>query len=80
MMCIFPDMRRNPVSRLVRFQFVSKQRHQESIQESPGEDEQSAGDGAKRQEGSNHVAEQQQQHRPVAGQRAQAEPRLSVPL
>lgn len=54
-------MRRNPVSQLVCFQFVSKQRQQESIQESPCEDEQSAGYGAERQEGSKYVEEQQQQ-------------------
>ena len=65
---------------LVRFQFVSKQRHQESVQESPREDEQRARHGPQRQEGPEHVEEQQHQYRPVAGQRAQAQPRLAVPV
>lgn len=65
---------------LVCFQFVSEQRHEESVQEPPCEDQQSAGYGAKRQEGSQHVEEQQQQYRPVAGQQAQAQPWLPLPL
>lgn len=73
-------MCRNPAARLVCFQFVSEQRHHESVQESPREDEQGAGDGPERQEGSEHVEEQQQQNRPVAGQRAKAQSRLPVPL
>lgn len=68
------------MARLVCFQFVSEQRHQESVQEPPREDEQGAGYGAERQDGSKHVEEQQQQYRPVAGQQAQTQPRLAVPL
>lgn len=61
-------------------QFVSEQRHEDSVQEAQCEDEQGAGHGAERQQGPEQVAEQQQQERPVAGQQPQAQPRLPVPL
>lgn len=61
-------------------QFVSKQRHEKSIEEAGGEEQHSAGDGSEREEGAKHVEEQQQQDGPVAGQRAQAQPGLPDPL
>lgn len=63
------------------FQFVSKHCHEESVQKPRREDEHGAGYGAERQQRSEHVEEQQQQqHGPVAGQRAQAQPGPPAPL
>ena len=77
--CAFETCR-NPEARLVCFQFVSEQRHEDSVQEAQREDEQGAGRGAEGQQGAQQVAEQQQQQRPVAGQQPQAQPRLTLPL
>lgn len=71
---------RNSKSQLMCFQFVSKYGHEESVQKPRREDKHGAGYGAERQQGSEHVEEQQQQQGPVAGQRAQAQPGPPVPL